>query len=39
MSATPEPSRPVLFRNGLVLTMDDAHRALPNADVLVVGSG
>jgi 5-methylthioadenosine/S-adenosylhomocysteine deaminase len=37
MSATPEPSRPVLFRNGLVLTMDDVHRVLPNADVLVVG--
>ena len=32
-----EPGRPVLFRNGLVLTMDDAHRVLPGADVLVVG--
>jgi 5-methylthioadenosine/S-adenosylhomocysteine deaminase len=29
--------RPVVFRNGLVLTMDDAHTVLPNADVLVVG--
>jgi len=29
--------RPVLFRNGLVLTMDDAHTILPNADVLVIG--
>jgi 5-methylthioadenosine/S-adenosylhomocysteine deaminase len=37
MSVTPEPGRPVLFRNGLVLTMDDAHRVLPQADVLVVG--
>jgi cytosine/adenosine deaminase-related metal-dependent hydrolase len=29
--------RPVLFRNALVLTMDDAHTVLPGADVLVVG--
>ncbi len=29
--------RPVLFRNGLVLTMDDGHTVLPDADVLVVG--
>jgi 5-methylthioadenosine/S-adenosylhomocysteine deaminase len=29
--------RPVLFRNGLVLTMDDSHTVLPGADVLVVG--
>ncbi|MBB2948331.1 cytosine/adenosine deaminase-related metal-dependent hydrolase [Actinoplanes lutulentus] len=28
--------RPVIFRNGLVLTMDDAHTVLPGADVLVV---
>ncbi|WP_330466743.1 amidohydrolase family protein [Micromonospora zamorensis] len=34
MSAT---DRPVVFRNGLVLTMDDAHTVLPDADVLVVG--
>jgi 5-methylthioadenosine/S-adenosylhomocysteine deaminase len=27
----------VVFRNGLVLTMDDAHTVLPGADVLVVG--
>ncbi|MEU7905947.1 amidohydrolase family protein [Actinoplanes sp. NPDC049118] len=27
----------VLFRNGTVLTMDDRHTVLPNADVLVVG--
>ena len=29
--------RPVLFRNGTVLTMDDEHRVLTGADVLVVG--
>jgi cytosine/adenosine deaminase-related metal-dependent hydrolase len=29
--------RPVLFRNGLVLTMDDAHTVRPGADVLVLG--
>jgi cytosine/adenosine deaminase-related metal-dependent hydrolase len=29
--------RPVLLRNGLVLTMDDAHTILPGADVLVIG--
>ncbi|MEU1396324.1 amidohydrolase family protein [Micromonospora zamorensis] len=34
MSAT---DRPVVFRNGLVLTMDDAHTVLPGTDVLVVG--
>jgi 5-methylthioadenosine/S-adenosylhomocysteine deaminase len=34
---SPQPGRPVLFRNGLVLTMDDAHRVLPGADVLVMG--
>ena len=27
----------VVFRNGLVLTMDDAHTVLPGADVLVTG--
>nr|BFE76795.1 amidohydrolase family protein [Actinoplanes digitatis] len=27
----------VLFRNGTVLTMDDRHTVLPDADVLVVG--
>ena len=29
--------RPVLFRNGTVLTMDDAHSVLTGGDVLVVG--
>ncbi len=34
----PDPaSRPVVFRNGTVLTMDDAHTVLTGADVLVVG--
>jgi cytosine/adenosine deaminase-related metal-dependent hydrolase len=32
-----ESDRPVLLRGGTVLTMDDAHRVLPGADVLVVG--
>lgn len=36
MSVT-QDGRPVLFRDGLVLTMDDAHRISPNTDVLVVG--
>lgn len=31
------PGRPVVFRNATVLTMDDAHRVLAGADVLVVG--
>ncbi|MFY1691740.1 amidohydrolase family protein [Plantactinospora sp. WMMB782] len=35
--ATTESDRPVLLRNGLVLTMDDAHTVLPGGDVLVVG--
>ncbi len=35
MSA-PADRRPVLFRNGTVLTMDDAHTVLTGADVLVV---
>ncbi len=35
-SPAPEAGRPVVFRNGLVLTMDDAHTVLPEADVLVV---
>ncbi|MDE3065581.1 MAG: amidohydrolase family protein [Acidobacteriota bacterium] len=30
------PGRPIVFRHGLVLTMDDAHRVLPDGDVLVV---
>src|SRR5262249_10977727 len=40
MSASDERTavdRPVVFRNGLILTMDDAHTVLPAADVLVVG--
>jgi 5-methylthioadenosine/S-adenosylhomocysteine deaminase len=31
------PGRPIVFRNGTVLTMDDAHRVLTGADVLVTG--
>ncbi|MEU8299867.1 amidohydrolase family protein [Micromonospora sp. NPDC048909] len=34
MSAT---DRPVVLRNGLVLTMDDTHTVLSGADVLVIG--
>jgi cytosine/adenosine deaminase-related metal-dependent hydrolase len=30
-----DPDRPVIFRNGLVLTMDDAHTVL-NGDVLII---
>jgi 5-methylthioadenosine/S-adenosylhomocysteine deaminase len=37
MSAADQSRRPVVFRNGLVLTMDDAHTVLPGGDVLVVG--
>jgi len=32
-----EHGRSIVFRNGLVLTMDDAHRILKECDVLVVG--
>ncbi|MFL6099702.1 MAG: amidohydrolase family protein [Actinomycetales bacterium] len=32
-----EAGQPVVLRNGLVLTMDDAHTVLPRGDVLVVG--
>jgi len=32
----PEPGQPIVFRNGIVLTMDDAHTVLPDGDVLVV---
>jgi 5-methylthioadenosine/S-adenosylhomocysteine deaminase len=35
-SSAPEAGRPVVFRNGVVLTMDDAHTVLEDADVLVV---
>ncbi len=31
------PGRPLVFRNATVLTMDDAHRVLQGADVLVTG--
>jgi 5-methylthioadenosine/S-adenosylhomocysteine deaminase len=31
------PGRPIVFRNGTVLTMDDAHQILTGADVLVTG--
>ncbi len=34
---TPEPGRPVVLRGGTVLTMNDAHEVLADADVLVVG--
>jgi cytosine/adenosine deaminase-related metal-dependent hydrolase len=32
-----EQDRPVVFRHGTVLTMDEGRRVLPDADVLVVG--
>ena len=32
-----EHGRSIVFRNGLVLTMDDAHRVLKECDVLIVG--
>ena len=32
---TPEPGRPVVLRGGTVLTMNDAHDVLEDADVLV----
>jgi 5-methylthioadenosine/S-adenosylhomocysteine deaminase len=31
------PGRPLVFRNATVLTMDDGHRVLDGADVLVDG--
>jgi 5-methylthioadenosine/S-adenosylhomocysteine deaminase len=33
----PAAGRPVVLRGGTVLTMDDSHRVLTDADVLVVG--
>ena len=36
MPATPKPGQPIVFRNGIVLTMDDSHTVIPNGDVLVV---
>jgi 5-methylthioadenosine/S-adenosylhomocysteine deaminase len=32
-----EHGRSIIFRNGIVLTMDDARRVIKNCDVLVVG--
>ncbi|OJX64557.1 MAG: amidohydrolase [Micrococcales bacterium 73-13] len=32
----PKPGQPIVFRNGIVLTMDDQHTVLPKGDVLVV---
>jgi 5-methylthioadenosine/S-adenosylhomocysteine deaminase len=37
MAMSDTDDRPVLFRNGLVLTMDDAHTIVRGGDVLVVG--
>ncbi|GIH29611.1 amidohydrolase [Acrocarpospora phusangensis] len=39
MSATAahEPGRPLVIRDGLVLTMDDRHTVLRDADVLIIG--
>ncbi len=37
MSSVIEPGRPVVFRRGTVLTMNDAHDVLEDADVLVAG--
>ena len=38
MTGTPAPQsgQPIVFRNGIVLTMDDAHTVIPNGDVLVI---
>jgi 5-methylthioadenosine/S-adenosylhomocysteine deaminase len=33
---TPAPGRPIVFRGGVVLTMDDTHTVLADSDVLVV---
>lgn len=33
---TPQPGQPIVFRNGIVLTMDDARTILPEGDVLVI---
>jgi 5-methylthioadenosine/S-adenosylhomocysteine deaminase len=35
-ASTPEPGRPIVFRGGMVLTMNDAHDRHADADVLVV---
>jgi cytosine/adenosine deaminase-related metal-dependent hydrolase len=34
--ALPQTGQPIVFRNGIVVTMDDAHTVLPRGDVLVV---
>jgi hypothetical protein len=36
-AAGPQPGQPVVFRNATMLTMDDSHTVLTNADVLVSG--
>ena len=36
-TAGPQPGQPVVFRNATVLTMDDAHTVLTDADVLIDG--
>ncbi|MGP3534828.1 amidohydrolase family protein [Microbacterium sp. RD1] len=36
MPDTPTPGQPTVFRNGIVLTMDDSHTVLPRGDVLVI---
>ncbi len=33
---SPTSGQPIVFRNGIVLTMDDTHTVLPKGDVLVV---
>src|ERR687885_256332 len=35
-ASTPEPGRPLILRRGKVLTMNDAHEILEDADVLVI---
>ena len=35
-SPAPQSGQPIVFRGGIVLTMDDAHTVIPNGDVLVV---
>jgi 5-methylthioadenosine/S-adenosylhomocysteine deaminase len=35
-ASTPEPGRPLVLRRGKVLTMNDAHEILEDADVLVI---
>lgn len=36
--ASPVTGQPIVFRDALVLTMDDTHDVIPHGDVLVVGS-